>query len=404
MCGIAGEFLFDPAMQIDPSRIPATVSAIRHRGPDEWGYYIGCGGSALLINTRLSIVDVSNGRQPLPNEDGSIWVVLNGEIYGFSALAAELAQRGHRFRTRSDTEVIVHLYEEYGEDFVSHLRGEFAIAVLDQRQSLLFLVRDRFGIKPLYYSELPDSLVFASEIKAIFQHPKARPRLDHVNIFHSLHTLLLPGATTFEGVKMVEPGHLLRVSASGVSHRRYWDLPIDTERSGRIEEGEAVEEFRRLFNESVRLRLQGDVEVGAYVSGGLDSMAVASAAAQSYTRQLKVFTVSFEDPRLDEGPAAQEFCKRNGFDHHIVRIGAGDLEPYFERCLWHSEIPVANSHGAAKMVLSELARRHVKVVLTGEGSDEALAGYNVFRHIALLESTRANPKDAELSRELDRFI
>src|SRR5947209_13327158 len=152
MCGIAGEFLFDPNLRIDSSLIPPVVSAIRHRGPDEWGYYIGCAGTALLINTRLSIVDLSHGKQPLANEDGSVWAVLNGELYGFTKIAAELAERGHRFRTRSDTEVIVHLYEEYGEDFVSHLRGEFAIALLDQRRNLMYLVRDRFGIKPLFYS------------------------------------------------------------------------------------------------------------------------------------------------------------------------------------------------------------------------------------------------------------
>lgn len=244
------------------------ASAIRHRGPDQWGYYVGGSETALLINTRLSIVDLSNGKQPLCNEDGSIWVVLNGELYGYAAIAAELTERGHRFRTRSDTEVIVHLYEEYGEDFVSHLRGEYAIALLDERQEVLYLVRDRFGIKPLFYSEPPDSLVFASEIKAIFQHPEVPRRLDRSSIFHTLHGLLLPGVTAFEGVHSVEPGCMLRVSRSGITRHRYWDLPIAQEPTARIAEPEAVEEFRRLFEESVRLRLHGDVEVGAYVSGG----------------------------------------------------------------------------------------------------------------------------------------
>jgi asparagine synthase (glutamine-hydrolysing) len=404
MCGIAGEFLFDSNLRIDPARIPPMVSAIRHRGPDQWGYYIGCAGTALLINVRLSIVDLSNGKQPLPNEDGSIWVVLNGELYGFAETSEDLRRRGHRFRTRTDTEMIVHLYEEYGENFVEHLRGEFAIALLDQRKQVLYLVRDRFGIKPLFYAQLAHSLVFASEIKAIFTHPRVKPELDHVSVFHTLHQLLLPGATAFKGISTVEPGCMLRVSRSGVVQQRYWDLPLADGASGGIDEGEAVEEFRRLFEESVRIRLHGDVEVGAYVSGGLDSMAVASAAAESSRRKLKVFTVSFADPRLDELPAAAEFAAEKGFDHHVVRVGAGDLAPYFERSLWHGEIPVANSHGAAKMILSDLARHHVKVVLTGEGSDEALAGYNVFQHIVLLEQLRANSGNREIRAALDDLL
>jgi asparagine synthase (glutamine-hydrolysing) len=224
MCGIAGEFIFDPQGRVDESMIVPMVSAIRHRGPDQWGYYLGRSGSVLLINTRLSIVDLSNGRQPLSNEDGSIWVVLNGELYGFQDVAKDLESRGHRFRTRSDTEVIVHLYEEYGEDFVSHLRGEFAIALLDQRNEVLYLVRDRFGIKPLFYSRLSDSLVFGSEIKAILRNGKARARLDHINLFHMLHGLLLPEMTCFENIRTVEPGCMLRISRSGVTRHRYWEF------------------------------------------------------------------------------------------------------------------------------------------------------------------------------------
>lgn len=402
MCGIAGEFVRDSDKRIDSSLILPIAAAIRHRGPDQWGYHVGCGGTALLINTRLSIVDLSNGKQPLSNEDGSVWVVLNGELYGFAETAADLARRGHRFRTRSDTEVIVHLYEEYGEDFVAHLRGEFAIALLDQQQNLLYVVRDRFGIKPLYYAELPHSVVFASEIKALFQQPALPRKLDHASIFHILHGVLLPGATAFEGVRALEPGYMLRVSRSGVQRLRYWDLPV-VEEPLRVSEEEAIEEFRRLFYESVRLRLHGDVEVGAYVSGGLDSSAVAAVAAEVSRRSLKAFTVSFADSRLDEGPAAAEFCKRFGFDHHVVRVGEGDLSPHFERSLWHGETPVANSHGAAKMILSELARRHVKVVLTGEGADEALAGYAAFRHIPLLEALRAEPRNPERRVALEQF-
>ncbi len=403
MCGIAGEFIFDPRGRVDESMIVPMVSAIRHRGPDQWGYYLGCSGSVLLINTRLSIVDLSNGRQPLSNEDGSVWVVLNGELYGFQDIARDLESRGHRFRTRSDTEVIVHLYEEYGEDFVSHLRGEFAIALLDQREDVLYLVRDRLGIKPLFYSRLSDSLVFGSEIKAIFRHGKVRARLDHVSLFHMLHGLLLPEATCFENVRTVEPGCMLRISRSAVTRSRYWDLPLGGEVAPASEE-EAIEELRRLFYEAVGLRLHGDVEVGAYVSGGLDSTSVASVAAEVGGRPVKAFTVEFENKELNEGKEAGEFAQAGGFEHHTVRIGPGDLAPHFERSLWHSEMAVSNSHGAAKMILSELARRHVKVVLTGEGADEALAGYNVFQHIALLEEVRNHPKDRGRRANLEALL
>ncbi len=403
MCGIAGEFIFDPKGRVDESIIVPMVSAIRHRGPDQWGYYLGCSGSVLLINTRLSIVDLSNGRQPLSNEDGSVWVVLNGELYGFQDIAKDLESRGHRFRTRSDTEIIVHLYEEYGEDFVSHLRGEFAIALLDQRNEVLYLVRDRFGIKPLFYSRLNDSLVFGSEIKAILGNRKVRARLDHVSLFYMFHGLLLPETTCFENIRTVEPGCMLRISRSAVTLHRYWDLPLDGEVAHANEE-EAIEEFRRLFYEAVRLRLHGDVEVGAYVSGGLDSTSVAATAAQIGGRPVKAFTIEFDDKKLNEGEAAAEFAQARGFEHHKIRIGPGDLAPHFERALWHSEIAVSNSHGTAKMILSELARRHVKVVLTGEGADETLGGYNVFHHIALLDEVRTHPQDRERRAALETLL
>jgi len=404
MCGIAGEFIFDPAGRVDPDLIQPLANILRHRGPDEWGYHLGCGGRALLINTRLSIVDLANGKQPISNEDGSIWVTLNGEIYGFAEQKKELQQKGHRFRTRTDTEVIVHLYEEYGENFVDHLRGEFAVAVLDENRELLFLVRDRFGIKPLFYSELPGELMFASEVKAILRHPKARRKLQRESVFHLLHGLLMPGETYFEGVRDLEPGHLLRVSRSGIVKRRYWDLPFVPEASAHADEEEAAEELSRLLFESVRLRLHGDVEVGVFFSGGLDSSSVAAAVAEISGRAPKLFTIAFTNPNYDESPGAGRFAAERGMEHHLVPIGPGDLGPGFERSIWHAEMPVLNSHGVAKMLLSELARRYVKVILSGEGADEALAGYNSYRHLMMLEALRLNPKDAAARADLNKLL
>jgi asparagine synthase (glutamine-hydrolysing) len=408
MCGIAGEYRFDRTARIDESVIPRLAATLHHRGPDEWGYHLGPHASTLLLSTRLSIVDLANGRQPIANEDGSVWVILNGEIYGFAELARSLEQRGHRFRTRTDTEVIVHLYEEVGESFVDHLRGEFAIALLDQRQDALYLVRDRFGIKPLFHAERPEGIVFGSEIKALFQFPGMRRELNRRHLVHTLHGLLAPGETYFEGVRDVEPGCMLRVSRDGVTRRRYWDLPFladPAQAPARVDEREAIDEYRRLLHEAVRLRLHGDVEAGVFLSGGIDSTAIATLMADEATRPVKAFTIAFANETFDESAHAVGLASTLGFDHHLVRIGRGELGPAFERSIWHHEIAVGNSHGVAKFLLSRLARQHhLKVVLTGEGADESLAGYNVFRHLLLLDALRRQPRDPQLRRDLDALL
>ena len=404
MCGIAGAWLSDPSGRIDESLIVPMADVLHHRGPDQWGYYLGRGASALLVSTRLAIVDLANGRQPLCNEDGTVWVILNGEIYDFARIARELKVGGHRFRTQTDTEVVVHLYEEYGEHFVDHLRGEFAIALLDERVGALYLVRDRFGIKPLFYADVPGGHVFGSEIKALFQHPGVPRRLNRERVFQTVQGLLVPGDTYFEGVRELEPGCLLRASESGVQISRYWDLPFSRTPAPIADEQEAIDEYRRLLHEAVTLRLHGDVEVGTYLSGGVDSMAIAATAHDVSGAPLKAFTIAFDNERFDESPLANRFASGERLDQHVVRIGAGDLAPAFERSLWHSEIVVANSHGVARLLLSELAGRHVKVVLTGEGADESAAGYNVFRHLTMLEHARAHPQDRQVRADVDALV
>lgn len=404
MCGLAGQFIFDPSRRVDTSRIEPAAAALAHRGPDQWGYHVGRGGSALLVSTRLAIVDLANGRQPLSNEDGTIWVALNGEIYGYAAIARSLEQRGHRFRTRTDTEVIVHLYEEHGEAFVERLRGEFAIALLDERAGRLYLVRDRFGIKPLFYTERDGSIAFASEIKGLFHLTGMPRRLNRRRVLHTLHGLIMPGETYFEDVHDLAPGSLLAISSAGARHTRYWDLPFVREDAARADEREAVEEYGRLLRESVRLRLHGDVEAGVFLSGGVDSAAIADGMAEAAGRPLKAFTIKFERDGFDESAPAVNLARARGFEHHLLRIGPGGLAAAFDRSIWHGEIAVGNSHGVAKLLLSELARPHVKVALTGEGADESLAGYNVFRHLLLLEALRRDPRDRERRRELDALI
>ena len=405
MCGIAGEFAFErEQVTVDAGRM---MAALRHRGPDSNGHYLSPARNVLLVNTRLAIVDVGGGTQPLTNEDGSVQITFNGEIYGFAALARQLESRGHRLRTRCDTEVIVHLYEEYGEAFVEHLRGEFAFALYDRRQHTLWLGRDRFGVKPLYYASSPRSLLFGSEIKAIFSSPVIKRELNPSFIYSYLHGLLPPDETAFLGVRQVEPGCLLRVTAAGVEPRRYWQ-PRFAERpeaaDSKVAVRESVEEFRRLFDEAVDLRLQGDQEPGVYLSGGLDSRAVATQAARLSSRPMKAFTVAFDDPDFDESAGAAATAQQHGLDHHVVTIPAAGLTSHFVRSLWHCEMPVVNGHGAAKLLLSGLASQQVKSVLTGEGADELLAGYDLFRHQALIESVRREPRNPALRAQMRRFL
>ena len=405
MCGIAGEFAFQREQVTAAGG--GMISALRHRGPDSSGHYLSPEKNVLLVNTRLAIVDIGGGTQPLANEDGSVRITFNGEIYGFAALARQLESRGHRLRTRCDTEVIVHLYEEYGEAFVEHLRGEFAFALYDRRQHTLWLGRDRFGVKPLYYAESPRSLLFGSEIKAIFSNPAVKRELNRPFIYSYLHGLLPPDESAFAGVRQVEPGCLLRVTATGVESRRYWQ-PRFAERpdaaDSRVPVRESVEEFRRLFAEAVKLRLQGDQEPGIYLSGGLDSRAVATQAVRLSGRPMKAFTVAFDDPDFDESARAVETVRQHALDHHLVTIPESGLSSHFVRSVWHCEMPVVNGHGAAKLLLSGLASQQVKSVLTGEGADELLAGYDLFRHQALIERVRREPRNPALRAQMRQFL
>ncbi len=407
MCGIAGEYRLEPDGGIRVEPLIPMIAALEHRGPDEWGWNVDPGNRAALLHARLSIVDLQGGRQPLSTPDGDIWVTFNGEIYDFQRLRRELEDRGHRFLTRTDTEVIVHLYAAYGEDFVHHLRGEFAFALHDRRRERFYLVRDRFGIKPLYYAEAGGGLVFGSEAKAVLCHPALTPTLDRRYLYHYLCGVIAPAGTMFDGVRQVEPGCYLKVDGGAVTRHRYWDIDFSEPTDPALrdaDDAELIEEFRRLFDEAVRLRLHGDVEVGTYLSGGIDSASVSLKAAEHSSHRVKAYSISFTDAAYDERRQAEETAARADLDHRVVELGQGSLAPHLARSLWHSEMPVINVHGTAKFLLSDLACREVKVVLTGEGSDELLAGYAFYRHHQLLERRRSAPADAGLRDELRRFL
>jgi asparagine synthase (glutamine-hydrolysing) len=409
MCGIAGEIVLQPGRRVVREAIPAMASLIAHRGSDDWGYVVDPRDEVLLLNTRLSIVDLAGGRQPLANEDQTIWVTLNGECYGFEEQARSLESRGHRFRTRTDTEVLVHLYEELGEGFVDRLRGEYAFALHDRRRGVCYLVRDRFGVKPLVYTVTGPSLVFASEVKALLAHPGVTASLDEEQIFHTFGGIFIPDRTFFRGIRQVEPASIIRidVGAGLSSPRRYWDFPFprhqaETAALSPRAEADAIDGFRDALYEATRVRLHGDVEVGAYLSGGVDSATIVHAARAQGAR-MHAFTVGFEGAGYDETARAAEVARGAGVEHHVVRIGAGDLADPFVGSVWHAEAPVINAHGAAKFLLSRLARSAVKVVLTGEGADELLAGYPQFRHQSLLAAAQRAPADPDARRALAAF-
>ena len=404
MCGIAGQIAIAGGASVDPGLVPRTAALLAHRGPDGWGYTVDPARQVLLLNTRLAIVDTAGGRQPLANEDGQIWVTLNGECYGFERQRRWLESRGHRFRTRTDTEVLVHLYEELGEAFVDRLRGEYAFALHDRRRGVCLLVRDRFGIKPLVFTEHRGRLVFASEAKALFADDAIERSLDREHVLHAVTGVFLPQRTFFQGVRQVEPGTFERVHVGrGRTSVRYWNLPLQPDgHAAARDDAETIAAFGDKLREATQVRLHGDVTVGAYLSGGVDSAAVIQAIGDT-ARNVPTFTVGFDDARFDETPAAARVARRFQAPHHVVRVDSAQLAEAFAASVWHAETPAMNTHGAAKFVLSRFAGARVKAVLTGEGADELLAGYPQFQHQQLLEACRESPRDRDAAARLEQF-
>lgn len=367
MCGICG--FLGPG---DRALLREMMVSLKHRGPDGDGTYEGDGVS--LANTRLSIIDLPGGKQPMANEDGSVWTVLNGEIYNYIELRAELEKAGHRFATRSDTEVIVHGYEEWGEAFPGRLRGMFAIALWDMKARKLLLVRDRVGKKPLYTTRTGRRLLFASEIKALLLDPEVPRRPNRAALDRFLRLRYVPGPeTAFEGIRKLPPGHLLVASGDSTSTRPYWSLP---DRAEERPEAEWVEELARLLDESVRLRLRSDVPVGLFLSGGTDSTAV-GALATKYAGVMHSFSVGFDVAEVSEASRARAVASALGTEHHELTVDASAVDRLPE-VAWHTDEPVADPSALPIYLLSQTARRHVKVVLSGEGGDELFGGY--FHH------------------------
>lgn len=359
------------------------VQTLHHRGPDGQGTLVD--GAIGLGHARLSIIDLAGGAQPMGNEDGRIQVVFNGEIFNYLELRATLLERGHRFSSASDTEVLVHLYEEHGDDFVTHLNGQFAIALWDSVRQRLVLARDRVGIRPLYYTRVAGRLIFGSEVKALFALPQV-PRRLHANGLASVFSYwsVLPPDTVFEGVHSLAPGHILTVDAGGEQLRRYWDWPYADAVSPAWSDERWADELQELLVDAVRLQLRADVPVGAYLSGGLDSSIITTIIRRRTATPLRSFSLTFEDAEFDEREHQQALVARLGTEHSSMQAGKAAIAAAFPRMVRHAESPVVRTAPVPMMLLADSVRAAgYKVVLTGEGADEAFGGYDIFKEAAI---------------------
>jgi asparagine synthase (glutamine-hydrolysing) len=377
MCGIAGVFEYEGRKGIDRATLVDMLSVIEHRGPDDQGTLFS--DSFAMGMQRLSIIDLPGGKQPISNEDGKITVVFNGEIYNYRELQQTLRSRGHMLRTSSDTEVIVHLYEDMGEDCVKELRGMFAFAIWDSVRQRLFIARDRLGIKPLYYKEQCGSLIFSSEIKAILKHPGVVPSLNVQGLGHYLSLKYVPAPETmFAGIHVLSPGHLLTCDRNGSKVRPYWDLFFAESKESRPSEEACAEQLEALLRESVRLHLVSDVPFGAFLSGGVDSSLIVALMQQMMNVPVKTFSVGFQgggSEAFSELPYARLVAKRFETDHHEIYVTPDGFIDLAEKVVWHLDQPIADNACVANYMVSKLASQHVKMVLTGEGGDELFAGY-----------------------------
>ncbi len=378
MCGICGAVKFDPLAAVQESMLSRMRDTMIHRGPDDEGLFIA--GNVGLGHRRLSIIDLSGGHQPLANAQGTIWITYNGEVYNFQELRSLLEAKGYIFSTKSDTEVVLHAYEAFGEACVEHLRGMFAFAIWDDRCQKLFLARDRLGIKPLYYSIHDGALYFASEIKAILAAGGLRPTFNQAILPEFLATRFVSGEETFfRGVKKLLPGQTLSWSAGeGFRERRYWGLAVQRDCSAAGLE-ERARELRVRLEAAVRSHLISDVPLGLFLSGGIDSSGLAALMARMVKEPIRTFSVGFAEPEADELTYARLAARAVGAEHREVVVSPSEFFDVLPRLIWHEDEPIAFPASVPLYFVSRLAREHVKVVLTGEGADELFLGYNRYR-------------------------
>jgi asparagine synthase (glutamine-hydrolysing) len=383
MCGIVGILNLYDAQPVPEEVLRQMLAAIRHRGPDEFGIYRD--EWANLGNARLSIIDLGGGQQPICNEDGTLWIVFNGEIFNHLELRPDLEARGHRFKTHCDTEVILHLYEEYGPDCLSHLNGQFAIAIWDTRNRSIFLARDRLGVRPLFYTVCDRQLIFGSEMKTLLAHPKVSASIDPVALAQVFtFWSALPPNTIFEDIQTLPPAHYLLIQNGNLNLQPYWNLDFAEESESERSPQDYLDEFEHLLIDSTLIRLRADVPVAAYLSGGLDS-STTTAIIRKYTQNpLDTFSIAFSDPEFDESEFQRQMADLLGTDHQVIYCTQPDIGRVFPDVIWHTETPILRTAPAPMFMLSELVHQHnLKVVITGEGADEFLGGYDIFKEMAV---------------------
>jgi asparagine synthase (glutamine-hydrolysing) len=410
MCGIAGMFDRSGKRAAAETDLRQMLALLRHRGPDEFGVLLD--GETGLGNARLSIIDLSGGSQPIPNEDETLWIVFNGEVFNYVELRPELERLGHRFRTSSDTEVILHLYEEYGPRCLEKMNGQWAIAIWDTRKRQLFLARDRLGVRPLFYTQAGDgTLLFASEIKSILSDARVQAIVDPL-VVEQIFRLWAPlsPATAFQGILELPAGHFLLANAESLKVEPYWTnrFPEIASFAGNGASRQPVEEiievFRSLLVSACRIRLRADVPVGAYLSGGLDSSTIASVIRHYTPNRLVTFSIAFSDEKFDESEFQREMAGHLGTDHHVVRATHADIGRAFPDVVWHTEVPIMRTAPAPMFLLSKLVREQgFKVVLTGEGADEFLAGYDIFKEAKIRRFWAQRPESTRRPLLLKRL-
>ncbi len=385
MCGICGIIYKDPSRRVDPQLLRRMTDIITHRGPDDHGYYIH--NNLGFGFRRLSIVDLALGHQPMANHDESMWIVFNGEIYNHAEVRPELEKLGFRYKTRSDTETIINAIDAWGPAGIHKLRGMFAFATHDQRSDKTLLVRDRLGVKPLYYIDTPDFFAFGSEIKTILQVPEVSREVNQHALLQILALKYTTDDTTmFEGIRKLEPGHYLEYHRGTISIVRYWDcghIQIDPS----ITESDAARRLGELMDHSINLRLMADVPLGMFLSGGIDSTIISERMSRMVERRIATFSVAFKEREANELSYARLAAQHVNADQHEVTMSTEDFFALWPRMIFHEDEPIAHPSSVALYKVSELASKHVKVVLTGEGSDELFGGYE--RYYQTLYNLRA---------------
>jgi asparagine synthase (glutamine-hydrolysing) len=399
MCGIAGIVRrFPTGVSVDSLGRMAT--SIRHRGPDGYGFYVG--QRVGFTNVRLSIVDLAGGAQPLTNEDGQVVVTYSGEIYNHPELQRELEKKGHTFRTHCDTEILVHGYEEWGVNLLQRLNGQFAFALYDRNTETVFIARDRFGVRPLFYAQRKGALYFGSEIKAILASGEVEATLDRRGLDETFtFWAARPPRTPFAGIASLEPGTYGILKDGALWLHRYYELDYP---EAATEPDDVIERLDEIMLRSVGMRLRADVPVGAYVSGGIDSSITASLAASASPHTLRTFSITFDDPRFDESDFQREVAEDVGSMHAIAAITTGSIAQSFPEVLWHTETPLLRTAPVPMYHLAKLTREHgIKVVLTGEGADELFLGYDLFKEVSVRRFCLRQPASVGRQRLLDRL-